>query len=176
MEFEFNINLGMDIARKKALQILNLATEMTVSKAKQNIQQNFEHTSGNLEKQTYGYVEEDNLRGLVISNTPYSRIREMGGDILPVNARALAIPVHPDARKTAIPQGKSIRDIFPDLVLIKSKSGHPLLVRSAGRGFNHGRMDIMYVLVTKVHQKAKPYLRPAGYEMVPKAIRKFKVS
>lgn len=87
------------------------------------------------------------------ANTEYAAIQELGGDIKPDKAGVLTVPVHPDAK------GKSAKD-FPDLILIKRKNASPLLVRKKGRGFNHERLDIMFVLVQRVHITAQPYMRP----------------
>lgn len=91
----------------------------------------------------------------VTANTEYAAIQEFGGDIRPVNAGALTIPIHPDAK------GKKASD-FKNLVLIQRKQGAPLLVRVIGRG-KAQRFDIMFVLVQKATIKAQPYLGPSLY-------------
>lgn len=95
-----------------------------------------------------------NKKTRISANTEYAAIQELGGEIKPVDAQALAIPVHPDAK------GKSPSD-FDDLFMIKRAERAPLLVRKKGRGNNHERLDIMFVLVKKVYIPAQPYLRPA---------------
>lgn len=87
------------------------------------------------------------------ANTEYAAIQELGGDIVPDQAGALTVPVHPDAK------GKSAKD-FDDLVLIKRNNAAPLLVRKKGRGFNHERLDVMFVLVQRVTITPQPYMRP----------------
>ena len=92
------------------------------------------------------------------TNVVYAAIQEFGGTIRPNYGKSLAVPIHPDAKAAIIPKGGSIRSVFPDLVLIKRKSGAPLLVRMKGKQF-----DIMYVLMKSVTIPAHPYLRPAVY-------------
>ena len=159
MEFTFNIDLGKKFATEKALLALDFAGAVVAGKAVQNVHNVFEEQTGNLANSIFWEVNKSEFKTIIVANTEYARIQELGGDILPVNAKAIAVPIHPDAKKTAIPDGRTIRDIFPDLVLIKRKNGHPLLVRVGKNVF-----DIMYVLVSKVTLKAKPYLRPALYE------------
>lgn len=84
---------------------------------------------------------------------PYALIQEFGGHIAPKLAKALAIPIHPSAKKATGPRA------FSDLVYIKSKKGTPLLVRPHGKGTKS--WDLMYVLVGGVTLPARPYLRPA---------------
>ena len=98
----------------------------------------------------------DKMTLKVGTNVVYAAIQEFGGTIVPENAGALAVPIHPDAKAALIPQGGSIRNVFPDLVMIKRKSGAPLLVRVKGNQF-----DIMYVLLKRVTIPAHPFLRPA---------------
>lgn len=87
------------------------------------------------------------------TNVVYAAIQEKGGTIRPKSAKALAVPVHPDARKA-----KGPRD-FDDLTMIQ-RSGHaPVLVRSAGK--RKARTDIMYVLLKSVTLPARPFLEPA---------------
>jgi len=122
MDFEFNIDLGMKFGKEKAIAFLDYAGVMTAGKATTNVQSQFRDQTGNLANSIFHKVDEGSLTAVVIANTEYARIQELGGDIKPVNAKALAVPVHPDAKKTAIPEGRSIRDVFPDLVYIKRNS------------------------------------------------------
>lgn len=87
----------------------------------------------------------------------YALIHELGGTIIPTKAKALAIPIHPSAKKAIGPRA------FTDLVMIKRKTGPPLLVRphSAKRARS---FDLMYVLLPSVNIPARPYLRPTLYE------------
>lgn len=173
MEFTFDINKAMKLSKEKSLMLLDVSGAMVSSKAKQNIQAQFEYTSGNMEKQTFYYVDKEEFKAVIVTNTPYARIQEKGGDIKPKNAKALAVPIHPEAKKTAIPEGRSIRDVFPDLVMIKSeKTGHPLLIRPKGKD----KFDVMYVLVSSVSIKANPYLVPALHETMPKVLSKVKIN
>lgn len=172
MQFTFDIEKCKKFSREKTLELLDVSGSTVTSKAKQNIQQNFKETSGNMEKQTFYWVDKSEFKMICVTNTPYAHIQEKGGDIKPVNAKALAVPIHPDAKKTAIPEGRSIKDVFPDLVLISRKNAPALLVRPAGRGMNHGRFDLMFVLVTQVTLKANPYLVPALFSEMPKVLSK----
>lgn len=116
--------------------------------------------SGFLKGQIFREVNDSEKTVRIIANTEYAAIQEFGGDIRPVNAGALTIPIHPDAK------GKSARD-FSDLVLIQRKQGPPLLVRIIGKG-KAQRMDIMFVLVQKATIPAQPYLGPALYSNLDK--------
>ena len=95
------------------------------------------------------------------SNQPYARVQEGGTvgrdgmfpDIRPKSAKALAVPIHPEAKKA-----KGPRD-FSDLVFIPRPGKPPLLVRAGGK--RSARMDIMYVLLKSVALPPRPYLRPS---------------
>ena len=109
-------------------------------------------------------VDEGNLKGnnqkrkikkahyQFFNNTEYAAMREFGGVIKPVNAKALAIPIHKKAK------GVSPRE-FSDLFMIKKPGKDPLLARKKGKG-----IEIMYVLKKRVYQKAanngKGFIRP----------------
>ncbi|MBK7979249.1 MAG: hypothetical protein IPK06_04400 [Ignavibacteriae bacterium] len=156
------------------LDFLNFTGGIIVSEMVQNVVETFENQTGNLANSIFFVVDVNEFKVIVYANTEYARIQELGGDILPVNAKALAIPVHPEAKKTAIPDGKTIRDIFPDLVLIPRKNAPALLVRKKGRGFNHERFDIMYVLVQKATIPPHPYAEPALHTGLQKSLDAYK--
>ena len=97
------------------------------------------------------------LTGKIGSNLRYARIHELGGTIS-AGSGALAVPVHPDARKSGGPHNMT------DLTFIPRKGKPPLLVRERTFGkIGGGRkaIDIMFVLLKSVRIPARPYLRPA---------------
>ena len=78
----------------------------------------------------------------------YARIHQFGGVIKPKSGRALAVPIHDDA-KGHLPSE------FNDLVFIKRNGRPPLLIQSwvggsMGGGRRRGGMKIMYVLMPSV--------------------------
>lgn len=181
MKFDFDIDSSMKFAEKKAADIIDYACVMIESKAIQNLNASYtsENVTGNLANSFFHEVNRKELKGIVVANTEYAHIQEEGGDILPVNAKALAIPIHPEAKKTAIPDGKSIRDIFPDLVLLPADSDrqHPLLVRMKSRKKGGYQVfEIMYVLVSKVHLEGKHYMKNALESEMPKVLERFRVN
>ena len=107
-------------------------------------------------KSSIGY-RVDGFVCTVFAIKEYAAIQEFGGEITPQQKQALAVPVHPDAKN------KSPRD-FQNLIFIKRANRPPLLVRKIGKG-NAQRMDIMFVLVKKVHIPAQPFLFPAAIEV-----------
>jgi hypothetical protein len=95
-------------------------------------------------------------------NTEYAAIQHEGGDIYPVDAKALSVPIHPSAK------GKSPRD-FDDLIYIKRNGKAPLLVRKIGKG----KIQPMYILVKKVHITGKKYLSGAVEDNHDRILREF---
>lgn len=180
MEFSFDVDLGVKYSRKKAIDFLKAAKGPIVGKAVENVATKLNKNSkGNLGGSIFGEIDEKELKLFVIANTPYARIQHEGGDILPKKAKALAIPVHPDAVETAIPEGRTIRDIFPDLVLIPASDNnqHPLLVRMKSRKKDGYQVfDIMYILVTKVHLTGTHFLRDAILSETPKILQQMGVN
>ena len=89
------------------------------------------------------------------TNDERAAMLHFGGTIRPRTAKALAVPIHPDA------QGKRPRD-FADLDFIPRKgSGRPpLLVRKVFRGKSDTlrKMDVMFVLLKSVKLPARPFL------------------
>lgn len=175
MEFTFDINKAMKFSKEKSLMLLDVSGAMVTSKAKQNIQTQFEYTSGNMEKQTFYYVDKEEFKAVIVTNTPYARIQEKGGDIKPVNAKALAIPYNAEAKAIAIPEGKSIRDIFPNLYFRPHKTGKSFggLYKKMGKGKDD---VLMYLLIDQISIKANPYLVPALHETMPKVLSKVKIN
>lgn len=112
--------------------------------------------------------EVEGFVGRVGSNLKYARIQELGGVITPKTAKALAIPIHPEAQRASGPRS------FTNLKLIPRPGKPSLLIRQEGRktySRTSGkkrvahiavtRWDLMYVLVKSVTLPARPYLRPA---------------
>lgn len=88
----------------------------------------------------------------VFFNAEYAAIQEFGGDIKPVDAKSLSIPIHKDAK------GKSPGE-FSDLFLMVVDE-NAFLVKDLG----NDKLRFMYLLVKKVTLPAQPYLRPAVIE------------
>lgn len=83
------------------------------------------------------------------SNMVYAAMIEFGGPITPVYAKALTVPVHPEA------YGKKASD-FSNLFMLKREGKPPLLARKNGES-----IEALYVLLKKVEIPKQPYLRPA---------------
>lgn len=150
MELEVNAQVINDIKRR-LVDGLQLIGEFVRSEAMLRAPAD----KGFLRSQMYFKVNPDKLEVTIGNNAVYAGVVEFGGDIRPKKGKALAVPVHPDAK------GRSPQD-FPDLVMIKPEhSDHPLLIRQEkGRS----SYDVMFVLVPKVTIPAQPFLRPALYE------------
>ena len=100
----------------------------------------------------------------MITNTEYAAIQELGGDIQPVKAKSLAIPVHEKAK------GKKPED-FDNLVLLERDGRAPVLFRTVGS--RKKKIEILFVLVKKVTIPAQPYMRPAVIENKDKIMELF---
>jgi len=168
MKYEDNSSNVLKYYDNRLNDALELIGNYVLGEAQANIVRNFKRRTegGGLLGSGSREVNTANKTVTVAFNTEYAAIQELGGDIVPRNAKALAIPVHSEAKKTAIPDGRSIRDMFPDLIYLPNKGGHPLLARKKGKG-----LEIMYVLVSKVHITAQPYLRPAVYNNTDQILR-----
>lgn len=180
MEFSFNVDLGVKHSRSKAVDFLTLAGGVISGKAVENVTTELNQNSkGQLASSIFFEVDQKNLKLTVIANTVYARIQHEGGDILPAKAKALAIPVHRDAKETVIPENKTVRDIFPDLVLIPAgkNNSHPILVQMKSRKKDGYQVfDVMYILVTKVHLTGKFYLKNALLSETPKVLQQMRVN
>lgn len=165
-----NLNWNVQPVIQMADEIIEDALNIIVADMHSNAVKNIEKFRDSGELMNSGstkVVLGDNPYGRVLFDAPHSAMREFGGTIEPVNAKSLAVPIHPSAK------GKSPRD-FDDLTLIPSKGSRPaLLVRKRGRGLRNERFDLMFVLVKKVTQSASPYLRPALYDNLPKYVERF---
>ena len=101
-------------------------------------------------------------KGVVISiNQLGIRQRILGGTIVPRKARALTIPVSPEA------YGKRARE-FPDLVLIKTNQRGSTILARIGQG---DRVEPLFVLKKRVVQKADPSVLPTEKEIITTARR-----
>ncbi|HEX2866550.1 MAG TPA: HK97 gp10 family phage protein [Ignavibacteriales bacterium] len=121
--------------------------------------------TGNLKNSITYQVDGTRLSVRIGTNVEYALIIELGGVIRPRNARALAVPVSPEAKRTIIPEGQSIRDVFPDLVMVEAKGKPPILIRNKTKWKGQKRekqtVEVMYVLLTSVTIRPQPYLKPA---------------
>jgi len=124
------------------------------------------HGGAGLKGQMGYEIDASLFKSRVGNNLAYSRVHEGGTvgkggmlpDIRPKSAKALAVPIHPDAKKARGP-----RD-FPDLVFIPGRGKPPILARIRSGGAKRARqasMDVMYVLLKSVAIPPRPYLRPA---------------
>lgn len=96
------------------------------------------------------------IRAGSYSALPYARIHELGGVIRPRNARALAIPLTPQARRMSPRQ-------FGNLVYIHRKPRLPILAQVIGKG----RIKPQYVLKFQVRISAKHYIARAQKSAAP---------
>lgn len=176
MEFSFNVDLGVKHSRSKVIDFLNVAGGVIAGQAAKNVTETLkENSKGTLASSIFFEVDEKELKLTVIANTVYARIQHEGGDILPNKARALAIPYSAETKAIAVPEGKSIRDIFPDLYFRAHKTGKSLggLYKKMGKGKDD---VLMYLLIDKVHLNGKYYLKNALLSEVPKLLRKMSVN
>lgn len=126
--------------------------------------------TGNLRRSLASFVEAESalkLRGVLRAgggarDVRYARIHEEGGTILPVNARALAIPTK--FAQTAVGASKyaSPRQV-PGLRYVWPKgSPRGYLIRDVGG--RNARSEIWFILVGRVTMPARPYLAPSRDE------------
>jgi len=163
MQYKSNSKEFIEILRQKTLDRLDVAGGMLEGFISREIKSQGLIDKGGLINSRYYKVYPKDLSVRAGITKFYGAVHELGATILPKKAKALAVPIHPNAKARTLREGQSIRDAFPDLVYIKRKSGHPLLVKPAGRGMQHGRMDVYFVLVPKVTIPKRPFLRPALY-------------
>ncbi|HLF92748.1 MAG TPA: hypothetical protein VJB14_04760 [Planctomycetota bacterium] len=95
-------------------------------------------------------------------NKPYAAIRDQGGTIKPVRAKALFIPLKPGARPGD-----------PDTFLVPRPGKPPLVAKGRKRrGKKLGieaHLEIVAVLVKEVTQKGNGYLTNTFQELAPRA-------
>ncbi len=169
MNVQFDESKFMAFANKKTLAGLELVGAVVDGEIGKNIKQNF-HGQGQLAGSITHKVFESEKFVRCSVNKVYAAIQELGGIIKPTKAKALAIPVHPEAVRWT-EKGGEPKD-FPGLVMIKRKNGAPLLVRIKDKGKKQ-RFDIMFVLLKSVQIPARPYIRPAVYENKEKIMKIF---
>lgn len=98
----------------------------------------------------------------------YAPVVEEGADIYPKKANgALAIPVGDALTPSGVPrfnwkQRGDIPQQYPDLFMIKSKNGNPLLVRKVGQ-----QIRPMFVLSKHVHIEGRYFLHKAADIYLP---------
>jgi phage gpG-like protein len=85
------------------------------------------------------------------TNLVYGAKLQEGGDIRPKTAKALTVPISPEA------EGKRARD-FSDTFIIPSKSGDPDTVGIIGRRAAGGTFQGLFALRKRVHIEARPWL------------------
>lgn len=177
MEFSFDVDLGVKYSRSKAIKFLNVAGDVIAGKAAENVNETLKGNSkGQLANSIYpDRVDEKNLKINIYANTVYAKIQHEGGDIIPKKAKALAIPFSAETKAIAIPEGKSIRNIFPDLYFRPHKTGKSLggLYKKMGKGKDD---VLMYLLIDKVHLKGKFYLKNAMLSETPKILQQMGVN
>lgn len=88
------------------------------------------------------------LAARIGSNMEYAAAIEFGAHITPIRAKALTVPIAPEA------VGHRASD-FPDLFIFK-KNGKAFLARNEG-----GKLKIYFILLKDVDIPKQPYLRPA---------------
>ena len=94
-------------------------------------------------------------------------IHEYGCDIRPKNAKYLAVPIHPKAKKVSnkiSENGGSIRDNFKDLICIKNKKGNLFLIRKVKKGKNKGAIEFLYWLTDHIKIPERSFLR-SGFDV-----------
>jgi phage gpG-like protein len=134
--------------------------------AKQNIKRNFtgrndRTLSGMLLNSTYSGYEYDSkmIEGFLgVKKLPYARIHEYGGEIKPVRAQKLWLPVYANTGKMTPRDFINLKRNDPDMYLLSDK------VAGKWRGYgNDTDRDLipLFYLVDEVNMPARPYLTPA---------------
>jgi len=104
------------------------------------------------------FLSEKKVR--ISANTEYAAIQELGGEIKPVHAKALTIPIDESAKHT------SARD-WKDLFVVPANDKHgAYLARTV-----NNRLIPMFSLVKRANIPAQPYLRPAVDESKTEILR-----
>lgn len=111
------------------------------------------------------------VRGTIGTNVKYARIHEYGGTIRPRNARALAIPITPQAKRLSIAMsatGLSSLRQFSDMYVRQRD----------GRAFLHSRSqrNVVFVLKRSVKIREKAYLRIGLKQAVPRIAALFQAA
>lgn len=102
-------------------------------------------------------IERGERKSSVYSSVPYAAILETGGTITPKRAKALAVPVSPEAKKRAARMGaRAAIASFGNTRTVKTKRGNLLIVRDV-RG-KRARGEVLFFLAGKVRIAARPYV------------------
>lgn len=154
MDFNFDENKLLNYADDKSIAALELSGNLVLGRAQANIHERLNKDSSGFLANTGSVKVFGKARVRVSFNAEHAAIQELGGEIVPNEAQALAIPVHKDAK------GKSPRE-FGDLVLIERDGHNPILVRKVGK--RSPKIEVMYVLTKSVHIDGTDYLSDAVY-------------
>ena len=83
------------------------------------------------------------------AGVPYARIQEYGGEVRPVRAKWLTIPLAPAKTAKGVQRGPARS--FDGLFFYKSRKGNALL----GRRLTSGQIENFFLLKKRVHLKAR---------------------
>ena len=156
---------------------LNIASFFVVGRAKRNIDKTFGNPTGSL-GEIFGYTPHrtGHLRGSmrheivetssamigrIGTNNVYSRIHELGGIIRPKSKRALAIPLTNEAKKAGSPSRMGGKLFYTPAAQQKRDPWTVGYLWPHRGGSLFGYQTPLFVLRTRVHMPARPYLRPA---------------
>lgn len=157
------INTSLDHTAEMALAATEQAMKEVAEDMLSKAQAKVAVRSGDL--QGSGMVNQPVITGEEITvrwgfNKEYARIRDQGGDIVPVKAKLLAIPLDPVLTAAGIPQYASPREDAGSagngLFLLKF-AGHLFLAEHIGRG-KTSRVSFRWELVPHVHQDGNHYV------------------
>ena len=110
--------------------------------------------SGILRRSIGTEIREDGAEGRVgPQGIPYGRIHELGGEVRPVRARYLTIPL--DAAKTPAGVARGRATDFKNTFFRRSAAGNLILFMQQGKG-----IVPLFVLKQRVRIPARPYLAP----------------
>ena len=119
---------------------------------------NAPHVSGRLRRSIRGRVEESRLLGasfgIIGSDVIYARIQELGGEIKPVHAQYLAVPL--EAAKTPTGRVRGGPRTFANTFIIRSRSGSLLIMQRHGGGIRP-----LFALTKSITVRGKHYMERA---------------
>jgi hypothetical protein len=104
------------------------------------------------------HMESDAQEATVTVSHVGFRLRLEGGTVLPVNAGALTIPIHPDAH------GRRAAE-FPGLFRIRPKSSDSEFLADKPDPSDPDSLRVLYVLRASVTQAADPSVMPADTDL-----------
>ena len=87
------------------------------------------------------------------TNLDYAATHQYGAVITPKNARALAIPITPQAKRSGGPRSMNLKLVWP-----KGRSSGYLVEERAGKGRFRARTNIHFILTSKAVIPARPFL------------------